>query len=59
MKQKEVRGAGVKGGRMMGGGRGYSQGRTQDLSEGGARFIKEPKNSELGTKNSGAGEIFF
>ena len=35
------------------------QGRIQDLSEGGARFILEQKNPELGTKRRAAGEKFF
>jgi len=33
-----------------GGGRGWGQGRIQDLSEGGARFISEQKHPDLGTK---------
>ena len=35
------------------------QGRIQDLSEGGARFIWEQKNPDLRTKGRAAGKNFF
>ena len=35
------------------------QGRTQDLSEGGTRFISEQKNPDLGTKRRAADANFF
>ena len=37
----------------------FYQGRIQNLSEGGARFISEQKNPELGTKRRFAGEMFL
>ena len=36
----------------------FCQGRIQDLSEGGARFISEQKNQDLGTKRPAANFFF-